>query len=388
MSTMNGSPYLTEEHHMFRAMVREFAEKEVAPLAAHIDETQEFPMQTIKKMGPLGLMGVPFPEELGGAGMDTLAYTIAVEEISRVCAATGITLAAHVSLGTSPIFLFGTDAQKKKYIPPMASGEAIGSFGLTEPEAGSDAGGTKTMARRDGADYVLNGTKIYVTSGRYANTLCVSARTSEGRTTKGISAFIVETKTPGFKVGTKENKLGIRGSDTSVVFFEDCRVPAENLLGAEGEGFQVFMKALEGGRISIGAMALGIAQGAYERSLAYSKERVQFGQPISKFQAVQFMLVDMHTQIEAARHLVYHAAWLKDRGQPIIKESSMAKLYASEAAMFVTTKAIQVHGGAGYCKEFQVERYFRDAKITEIGEGTSEIQRLVIAREILKDAAG
>jgi alkylation response protein AidB-like acyl-CoA dehydrogenase len=385
---MNGSPYLTEEHHMFRAMVREFAEKEVAPLAAHIDETQEFPMQTIKKMGPLGLMGVPFPEELGGAGMDTLAYTIAVEEISRVCAATGITLAAHVSLGTSPIFLFGTDAQKKKYIPPMASGEAIGSFGLTEPEAGSDAGGTKTMARRDGADYVLNGTKIYVTSGRYANTLCVSARTSEGRTTKGISAFIVETKTPGFKVGTKENKLGIRGSDTSVVFFEDCRVPAENLLGAEGEGFQVFMKALEGGRISIGAMALGIAQGAYERSLAYSKERVQFGQPISKFQAVQFMLVDMHTQIEAARHLVYHAAWLKDRGQPIIKESSMAKLYASEAAMFVTTKAIQVHGGAGYCKEFQVERYFRDAKITEIGEGTSEIQRLVIAREILKDAAG
>jgi alkylation response protein AidB-like acyl-CoA dehydrogenase len=388
MSTMNGSPYLTEEHHMFRAMVREFAEKEVAPLAAHIDETQEFPMQTIKKMGPLGLMGVPFPEELGGAGMDTLAYTIAVEEISRVCAATGITLAAHVSLGTSPIFLFGTDAQKKKYIPPMASGEAIGSFGLTEPEAGSDAGGTKTMARRDGTDYVLNGTKIYVTSGRYANTLCVSARTSEGRTTKGISAFIVETKTPGFKVGTKENKLGIRGSDTSVVFFEDCRVPVENLLGAEGEGFQVFMKALEGGRISIGAMALGIAQGAYERSLAYSKERVQFGQPISKFQAVQFMLVDMHTQIEAARHLVYHAAWLKDRGQPIIKESSMAKLYASEAAMFVTTKAIQVHGGAGYCKEFQVERYFRDAKITEIGEGTSEIQRLVIAREILKDAAG
>ena len=373
---------------MFRAMVREFAEKEVAPLAAHIDETQEFPMQTIKKMGPLGLMGVPFPEDLGGAGMDTLAYTIAVEEISRVCAATGITLAAHVSLGTSPIYLFGTDAQKTKYIPPMARGEAIGSFGLTEPEAGSDAGGTKTMARRDGADYVLNGTKIYVTSGRYANTLCVSARTSEGRTTKGISAFIVETKTPGFKVGTKENKLGIRGSDTSVVFFEDCRVPAENLLGPEGEGFQVFMKALEGGRISIGAMALGIAQGAYERSLAYSKERVQFGQPISKFQAVQFMLVDMHTQIEAARHLVYHAAWLKDRGQPIVKESSMAKLYASEAAMFVTTKAIQVHGGAGYCKEYQVERYFRDAKITEIGEGTSEIQRLVIAREILKDAAG
>jgi butyryl-CoA dehydrogenase len=388
VSTMNGSPYLTEEHHMFRAMVRDFAEKEVAPLAAHIDETQEFPMQTIKKMGPLGLMGVPFPEELGGAGMDSLAYTIAVEEISRVCAATGITLAAHVSLGTNPIFLFGTDAQKSKYIPPMASGEAIGSFGLTEPEAGSDAGGTKTMARRDGADYVLNGTKIYVTSGRYANTLCVSARTSEGRTTKGISAFIVETKTPGFKVGTKENKLGIRGSDTSVVFFEDCRVPAENLLGPEGEGFQVFMKALEGGRISIGAMALGIAQGAYEKALAYSKERVQFGQPISRFQAVQFMLVDMHTQIEAARHLVYHAAWLKDRGQPIIKESSMAKLYASEAAMFVTTKAIQVHGGAGYCKEFQVERYFRDAKITEIGEGTSEIQRLVIAREILKGEAG
>ncbi|MFN0150249.1 MAG: acyl-CoA dehydrogenase [bacterium] len=385
MSTDETSPYLSDEHHMFRAMVRDFAEKEIAPHAAHIDETQEFPMETIKKMGKLGLMGIPFPEELGGAGMDSLAYTIAVEEISRVCASTGITLAAHVSLGTYPIYLFGTDAQKKKYIPPMTRGEAIGSFGLTEPDAGSDAGGTKTTAVKNGSHYVLNGTKIYVTSGRYANTLCVSARTTEGRSTKGISSFIVETKTPGFKVGTKENKLGIRGSDTSVVFFEDCKVPAENLLGAENEGFQVFMKALEGGRISIGAMALGIAQGAYEKALAYSKERVQFGQAISKFQAVQFMLVDMATQIEAARHLVYHAAWRKDRGLPIIKESSMAKLHASETAMAVTTKAIQVHGGAGYCKEFHVERYFRDAKITEIGEGTSEIQRLVIARELLKE---
>jgi alkylation response protein AidB-like acyl-CoA dehydrogenase len=380
--------YLTEEHRMFRAMVREFAEAEVAPIAAEIDETQEFPKKTIEKMGRLGLMGIPFPEELGGAGMDTLAYTIAVEEISRVCASTGITLAAHVSLGTYPIFLFGTEEQRKKYVPPMAAGRALGSFGLTEPDAGSDAGGTKTWAKKNGAHYVLNGTKVYVTSGRYAKTLCVAARTAEGRGTRGISAFIVETDTPGFKVGTKENKLGIRGSDTSVVFFEECRVPKGNLLGAEGDGFKVFMKALEGGRISIGAMALGIAQGAYEKAVAYAKERVQFGQPIAKFQAVQFMLVDMATQIEAARHLVYNAAWLKDQGASIVKESSMAKLYASEAAMNVTTKAIQVHGGAGYCKEFHVERYFRDAKITEIGEGTSEIQRLVIAREILKDAAG
>lgn len=379
--------YVTDEHRMFRSMVREFAEKEVAPRASEIDETQEFPIDTIRKMARLGLMGIPFPEELGGAGMDALAYTIAVEEISRVCASTGITLAAHVSLGTSPIFLFGTEAQKKKYIPPLARGEAIGSFGLTEPEAGSDAGGTKTWAKRDGDAYVLNGTKIFVTSGRYANTLCVSARTAEGRGSDGISAFIVETNTPGFKVGTKENKLGIRGSDTSVIFFEDCRVPVENLLGKEGDGFKVFMKALEGGRISIGAMALGIAVGAYEHALKYSKERVQFGQPISKFQAVQFMLVDMHARIEAARHLVYHAAWMKDQGQPIVKESSVAKLFASEAAMWVTTKAIQVHGGAGYIKEYKVERYFRDAKITEIGEGTSEIQRLVIAREILKDGA-
>jgi alkylation response protein AidB-like acyl-CoA dehydrogenase len=379
--------YLNDEHKMFRAMVRDFAEREVAPLAPHIDETQEFPMQTIEKMAKLGLMGIPFPEELGGAGMDTVAYTIAVEEISRVCAATGITLAAHTSLGTNPIYLFGTDDQKRTYMPAMTAGRAIGSFGLTEPDAGSDAGGTKTRAVLDGEHYVLNGTKVYVTSGRYAHTLCVSARTSDGRGTRGISAFIVETKTPGFKVGTKENKLGIRGSDTSVIFFEDCRIPKTNLLGPEGEGFQVFMKALEGGRISIGAMALGIAQGAYEKAVQYSKERVQFGQPIANFQAVQFMLVDMATQIEAARHLVYYAAWLKDQGKPIVKESSMAKLYASEAAMFVTTKAIQVHGGAGYCKEFHVERYFRDAKITEIGEGTSEIQRLVIARELLRESA-
>jgi alkylation response protein AidB-like acyl-CoA dehydrogenase len=322
-------------------------------------------------------MGIPFPEDLGGAGMDTVSYTIAVEEISRVCAATGIILAAHTSLGTNPIFLFGTDAQKKKYIPPLARGEAIGSFGLTEPEAGSDAGATKTWARRNGDDYVLSGTKVFVTSGRYANTLCVSARTAEGEGSKGISAFIVETKTPGFRVGTKENKLGIRGSDTSVIFFEECRVPRENLLAEEGDGFKVFLRALEGGRISIGAMALGIAVGAYEKALAYAKQRVQFGQAIASFQAIQFLLADMATQIEAARLLVYQAALLKDQG----------KLFASEAAMFVTSKAIQIHGGYGYVKEYEVERFYRDAKITEIGEGTSEIQRLIIAREILKGTA-
>jgi butyryl-CoA dehydrogenase len=377
----------TEEHAMFRAMVRDFAEKEVKPHAARIDESQEFPMESVRKMGGLGLMGIPFPEDLGGAGMDTVSYTIAVEEISRVCAATGIILAAHTSLGTNPIFLFGTDAQKKKYIPPLARGEAIGSFGLTEPEAGSDAGATKTWARRNGDDYVLSGTKVFVTSGRYANTLCVSARTAEGEGSKGISAFIVETKTPGFRVGTKENKLGIRGSDTSVIFFEECRVPRENLLAEEGDGFKVFLRALEGGRISIGAMALGIAVGAYEKALAYAKQRVQFGQAIASFQAIQFLLADMATQIEAARLLVYQAALLKDQGKRVVRESSMAKLFASEAAMFVTSKAIQIHGGYGYVKEYEVERFYRDAKITEIGEGTSEIQRLIIAREILKGTA-
>ncbi len=377
----------TEEHVMFRAMVRDFAEKEVKPHAARIDETQEFPMESVRKMGALGLMGIPFPEDLGGAGMDTVAYTIAVEEISRVCAATGLILAAHTSLGTNPIFLFGTEAQKKKYIPPLARGEAIGSFGLTEPEAGSDAGATKTWARRNGNDYVLSGTKVFVTSGRYANTLCVSARTAEGEGSKGISAFIVETKSPGFRVGTKENKLGVRGSDTSVIFFEECRVPRENLLAEEGDGFKVFLRALEGGRISIGAMALGIAVGAYEKALAYAKQRVQFGQAIASFQAIQFLLADMATQIEAARLLVYQAAYLKDSGKRVVRESSMAKLFASEAAMFVTSKAIQIHGGYGYVKEYEVERFYRDAKITEIGEGTSEIQRLIIAREILKGSA-
>jgi butyryl-CoA dehydrogenase len=375
----------TEEHEMFRGMVREFAEKEVKPHASRIDETQEFPMDTLRKMAKLGLMGIPFPEELGGAGMDAVSYTIAVEEISRVCASTGIILAAHTSLGTNPIYLFGTEEQKRKFIPPLARGEAIGSFGLTEPEAGSDAGATKTWARKNGKDYVLSGTKVFVTSGRYADTLCVSARTAEGEGSNGISSFIVETKSPGFRVGTKENKLGIRGSDTSVIFFEDCRVPRENLLAEEGSGFKVFMRALEGGRISIGAMALGIAVGAYEKALAYAKQRVQFGQPIASFQAIQFMLADMAMRIEAARLLVYQAAWLKDQGKRVVRESSMAKLYASEAAMFVTSKAIQIHGGYGYVREYEVERYYRDAKITEIGEGTSEIQRLIIARELLKD---
>ncbi len=375
--------FLTDEQKMIREMVRDFAENEVKPVAAEIDENERFPEENIKKMAELGLMGITYPEEYGGSGMDTVSYAIAVEELSRVCASTGITLAAHISLGVAPIYLFGTEEQKQKYMPSLCAGEHLGAFGLTEPNAGSDAGGTETTAVKDGNEWVLNGSKIYCTNGTYSGSVVATAVTDKEKGSKGISSFIVEKGTPGFDVGKKERKLGIRGSDTVMLHFTDCRIPEENLLGKPGEGFKQFLITLDGGRISIGAMALGIAQGAFEEAVRYSQERVQFNKPIATFQSIQFKLADMAMEIEAARHLVYHAARLKDAGKDFLKQSSMAKLYASEVAMRVTNQAIQVHGGYGYIKEYPVERMFRDAKLTEIGEGTSEIQRLVIARTLM-----
>jgi butyryl-CoA dehydrogenase len=374
---------LTPEQEMVRRTVRKFAEEVVEPRAKEIDETCEFPWDVVKQMGEIGLMGICFPTEYGGSGLDNVCYSIAVEEISRVCGSNGITLAAHVSLGTYPIQTFGTEEQKKKFGIPLAKGEKIGAFALTEPAAGSDAGATETTAVKDKDGYVINGTKIFITSAGVAEVCIATALTEKGKGTKGISAFIIEKGTPGFSVGTKENKLGLRGSDTCEIVFEDCRIPHENLLGREGQGFGIFMNTLDGGRISIGAMALGIAQGALDESIKYSKERKQFGRSISHFQAIQWMLADMATEIAAARHLVYYAARQKDRGAKVTLDSAMCKLYASEVAMRATTKAVQIHGGYGYMKDYPVERYFRDAKLTEIGEGTSEIQRLIIARELL-----
>jgi len=375
--------FLNDEQRMLRDMVREFADNEVKPIATALDEEERFPEETIKKMAELGLLGICFDEKYGGAGMDNLSYTIAVEELSRACASTGITLAAHISLGIAPIAMFGTEEQKEKYMPPLCSGEYLGAFGLTEPNAGSDAGGTETTAVLDGDEWVLNGTKIYCTNGSVSGTTVATAITDKEKGTKGISSFIIETDNPGYIVGKREKKLGIKGSDTSMVHFEDCRIPKENILGTPGEGFKQFLITLDGGRISIGAMALGIAQGAMEVALQYSQEREQFGKPIAAFQTIQFKLADMAVQIEAARHLVYHAARLKDLGKKFSRQSAIAKLFASEIAMMVTNEAIQTLGGYGYVKEYQVERMFRDAKITTIGEGTSEIQRLVIARDLL-----
>jgi len=375
---------LTEEQKLIRRTARKFAEDVLEPRAAEIDERAEFPVDTVKKMAEEGFLGLIFPEEYGGSGLDTVCYSIAVEEVSRVCGSTGLTLAAHISLGCHPIYAFGTEEQKKRFLTPLARGEKIGAFGLTEPNAGSDAGGTETRAVRKGDKYIVNGTKIYITNGSYADILTIAAVTDPSKGKAGISALIVEKGYPGFKIGAREKKIGVRGSDTAELIFEDCEVPVENLLGEENEGFRVFMDTLDGGRISIAAMALGIAQGAFEKALAYSKERRQFGRRICDFQLVKGILADMATEIEAARLLTYNAARLKDKGGPYTKEASMAKLFASEVAMKTTTKAIQVLGGAGYTKDHPVERYFRDAKLTEIGEGTSEIQRLVIAREVLR----
>jgi len=373
----------TEEQQMIRKMVRDFAENEIRPIAKEMDASEEFPWDVIRKMGSLGLMGLTIPEEYGGAGADTITYAIAVEEVSRVSGSVGITLAAHTSLGLYPIYRFGDEAQKSKYLPSLASGSGLAAFGLTEPEAGSDAGAIKTTAVLDGDQWVINGQKTFITSGSIADVIIVAVITDRAAGTRGISNLIVEKDTPGFRPGRDEDKMGLRGSITSQLFFEDCRVPKGNLLGMAGEGFKQFLITLDGGRISIGAMALGLAQGALEAAAKYSKERVQFGQPIAGFQAIQWMIADMATEIEAARLMVYRAAWLKDKGVRFTKEAAMAKLYASEAAERACYKAIQIHGGYGYSREYDVERIYRDNRLTAIGEGTSEIQRLVIARQVL-----
>ncbi len=376
--------FLKEEHLQVREMARRFADEVVAPRARELDEAEEFPHDLVKQMAELGFLGLPFPEKYGGAGMDTLAYAIAVEEIARACGSTAITLAAHVSLGCGPVYGAGSEEQKLKYLVPMARGEAIGAFGLTESDAGSDAAGTKTRAEKVAGGWKVNGSKVYITNGSVAKYITITARTDSSKGTRGISAFIIETGVPGFSVGKREKKMGLRGSDTVEVVFEDVFVPEADMIGEPTGGFAAFMKTLHGGRISIGALALGLAQGAYEHSLRYSKQRHQFGKPIAEFQAIQFMLADMATRIEASRLLVYQAAVLKDAGEEYAMEASMAKLFASETGNWVTDKAIQIHGGMGYCRDVPVERMHRDAKLMEIGEGTSEIQRLVIAREILK----
>jgi alkylation response protein AidB-like acyl-CoA dehydrogenase len=374
---------LTEEQQMMQRMVRDFAENEIRPVAQEMDASGEFPWEIIRKMGSLGLMGLPIPEEYGGSGADTITYAIAVEEISRVSGSLGITLASHVSLGLDLLNHFGTEEQKRKYLPPLASGQGLAAFGLTEPEAGSDAGAVKTTAVLDGDQWVINGQKVFITSGSIADMVVVAAVTDKSAGTKGISNFIVEKDTPGFRPGRDEEKMGLRASVTSQLFFEDCRVPKENLLGQRGQGYKQFLITLDGGRISIGAMALGLAQGAFEAAVEYSKQRMQFGQPIAKFQAIQWMIADMATEIDAARMMIYRAAWLKDQGVRYTKEAAMAKLYASEAAERACFKAIQIHGGYGYMREYDVERIYRDNRLTTIGEGTSEIQRLVIARQVL-----
>ncbi|MGC8786114.1 MAG: acyl-CoA dehydrogenase [Anaerolineae bacterium] len=374
---------LTEEQQMIRKTVHDFAEKEIRPIAREIDTTGQFPWEVIRKMGDLGLMGLPIPEEYGGSGADTISYALAVEEVSRVSGSIGITMAAHTSLGLYPIYRFGTEEQKRKYLPRLASGQGLAAFGLTEPEAGSDAAAIKTTAVLDGDHWVINGQKIFITSGSVADVVIIAAVTDRSAGTRGISNFIVEKGTPGFRPGRDEEKMGLKGSVTSQLFFEDCRVPKENLLGQPGEGYKQFLITLDGGRISIGAMAVGLAQGAFEAAVKYSKERVQFGQPIARFQAIQWMIADMATEIDAARLLVYRAAWLKDKGVRFTKEAAIAKLYASEAAERACFKAIQIHGGYGYMKEYDVERIYRDNRLTTIGEGTSEIQRLVIARQVL-----
>ena len=378
---------LTEEQYLLRTTLRDFARNEIAPRAAKYDEAAEFPWENVRKMRELGLFGMIFPPEYGGAGLDTLSYVLAVEEISHACASTGITLAAHVSLGTWPIYRFGSEAQKRKYLPALCSGEALAAFGLTEPEAGSDAGGTKTRAERRGDNYTVNGRKIYITNGSVCGTAVFTAVTTPGIGVRGISSFIIAKGTPGFSAGTREKKLGHRASDTVELLFDNVSLPAENLLGSEGMGFKQFMMTLDGGRISIGAMSIGIAQAALDAAVRYSRERRQFGKSISEFQAIQLLLAEMVTEIESARLLVYQTARLKDRGAPYTRQAAMAKFKASTVAMQCANLAIQVHGGAGYMTDHPVERYFRDAKLMEIGEGTSQIQQLVIARELLREAA-
>ena len=397
--------YLEDHHHMLRDMVREFAEAEIAPVAAQFDESEEFPWESGKKMAELGLFGIPFPEEYGGAGMDLVSSVIVSEELARVDASHSIMVGAHISLAGTPLYRWGTDEQKATFLKPLASGEALGGFGLTEPGSGSDASGMHTVAELKGDHYVINGQKTWITHGGVGEVFILAAITTPGAGNRGVSAFIVTKETcdlelakqlgfghsksvvpmPGFSTGQKLRKLGWNASDTRELVLDNVAVPVGNLIGEENEGFKVFLDTLDGGRISIAAHALGIAQGALEASLRYTGERVQFGRPINKFQGIQFKLADMGTRIHAARLMTYHAAWLRQTGRPHKKEASMAKLFASEAAMDVTIDAVQLHGGYGYSREYPVERMMRDAKITEIGEGTSEIQRILIARELLRD---
>lgn len=375
---------LTKEQELVRQMVRDFAVNEVKPIAAEIDVTERFPMENVKKMGELGMMGIPFPTEFGGAGGDVLSYILAVEELSKVCATTGVILSAHTSLCASLINENGTPEQKEKYLRDLCTGNKIGAFGLTEPGAGTDAAGQQTTAVLDGDNYILNGSKIFITNGGVADTFIIFAMTDKSKGTKGISAFIVEKGFLGFSIGKKEDKLGIRASSTTELIFENCVVPKENLIGREGKGFGIAMKTLDGGRIGIAAQALGIAEGALDEAIKYMKERKQFGRHIAAFQGLQWMVAEMSTKIEAARFLVYKAAWLKENKQPYSVDAARAKLYAAEVAMDVTTKAVQLFGGYGYTKEYPMERMMRDAKITEIYEGTSEVQKMVISGSLLK----
>lgn len=375
---------LSEEHQLIRATVREFCQKFVEPAADEIDQQARFPEEIVKKLAEQDWLGIPFPEEYGGAGSDYLSYTIVVEELSRACATTGFTLECHTSLACYPLFKFGTEEQKKKYLLPLCKGEILGSFALTEPGAGTDAGAASTTAVLDGNEYVLNGSKIFISNAPVAGVLIIFAMTDKSKGTKGLSAFIVPGKTPGLVIGKHLNKMGIRGSLTAEVFLKDCRIPKENLLGQEGQGFRIAMMTLDGGRIGIAAQALGIAQAALDESVRYSKERVQFGKPISTFQAIQWMIADMATAVEASRFLTYHAAWCYDQRLPYSKEAAMAKLFASETAVYQTNRAVQIHGGIGYIKGHKVERLYRDAKITEIYEGTSEVMRMVISGNVLR----
>jgi len=402
---MDDALYFSEQHLATREMVRQFARDEIAPTAAKHDADSTFPWENIRKMGELGLLGVPWPEELGGAGLDLLSFMIVIYEMAKVDASHGLTVSAHTTLGTSPIVRFGTAEQKRRFVPLLASGRVMGGFGLTEPDAGSDAGGTRTTAVRRGDCYLLNGVKRFITHGGVGEIFVVTAVTDPSKGTKGISSFIVTKETndpeatrrvgvghepslpamPGFRAGKKEDKLGWRASDTCELILEDVEVPVENLLGAEGQGFVNFMKTLDNGRIGIAALSLGIAEGAFEQALQYTSTRKQFGKAVAQFQGVQFQLSDMATEIEAGKHLMFHAAWLAQHGRPFTKEDAMAKLYCSELSMRATIAAVQLHGGYGYTKDYPVERFMRDAKICEIGEGTSEIQRIVIARQLLKD---
>ncbi|MCM3722035.1 acyl-CoA dehydrogenase family protein [Solibacillus isronensis] len=374
---------LTTEQAMLQKMIREFSDEVVAPGAVERDKTKAFPVEIFKELSNMGIMGLPFPEQYGGAGADTISFAIVTEELSRTCASTGITYSAHISLGGAPLHLFGSEAQKEKYLTPICTGESFGAFGLTEPNAGSDAGGTETTAVLDNGEFVINGSKVFITNASYAKHLALTAITNRDGNKKEISAIIVPTDAKGFTIKSEYEKMGLNASNTTELILENVQVPEENLLGVRGNGFKQFLTTLDGGRIGIAAMAVGIAQGALNKAVQYAKERKQFGKALAEFQATQFKLADMEVKIQLARTFVYKAAWLKDQGRPFGKEAAIAKYYASEMAMEVCDEAIQIHGGYGYMKEYEVERFLRDAKLLEIGEGTSEVQKMVIARHIL-----